>query len=411
MAMLLAVVLVTGFLPDPVNAAESISELQSQVDKLKEEQSEIEDTIKELEGKLSDNLDKMQDIVDQKNTIDQEIFLLHSQIANLNEQITTYSRLIADKQEELDEAEARLEELNQKNKERIRAMEEDGSMTYWSVLFKANDFADLLDRLNMMEEIASADQRRLKEMSEAAKVVAEAKESLETEKTALEESKKTLEDSQETLEEKRAEADKLLAKLVASGEEYQALLDDAEDQSNDVSSRLEDAESDLKDAKHEQWLSTSVPATTAPSSTTIGGATAGSSNVVSGKTWLVPCSYVLFSSPFGYRTHPVYGDTRFHCGVDLAGPMGTPIVATRSGTVYRAAYRWAEGYYVMIDHGDGFVSEYFHMTHYIVSAGQQVTAGQVIGYMGSTGTSTGSHLHFGVLYNGTYVNPANYINI
>ena len=408
LAIVLMLGLVVGVLPELANA-KSISELQSQVDKLKEQQDEIEDQIAELEGQLSDNLDDMEDIVAQKNTIDKEIFMLHSQMANLNEQIATYGRLIADKQDELDEAQAHLEKLNEKNKERIRAMEEDGNMTYWSVLFKANDFADLLDRLNMMEEIAASDQRRLKEMSEAAKVVAEAKNALETERTGLEKSKDELEKSEIKLEEKRKEADKLLADLVATGEKYEALLHEAEKEADKIGTDLDDAKEDLKDAKYQQWLSTSVPPTTSASSSS--GGTAGTGNVVGGKKWLIPCNYTRFSSPFGYRIHPVYGDYRFHYGVDLSASSGTPIVATRSGVVTVATYSWSAGYYVTIDHQDGFSSKYLHMTHYIVSPGQQVSAGQIIGYVGSTGTSTGPHLHFSILYNGEHVNPANYINI
>ena len=408
LALVMILSLVVGVLPGLVNA-ESISELQSQVDKLKAEQKEINSQINELEGQLSDNLDDMEAIVEQKNTIDKEVFMLHSQMANLNEQIAAYSRLIADKQDELDEAQAKLDALNEKNKERIRAMEEDGNLTYWSVLFKANDFADLLDRLDMMQEIAAADRRRLEEMSEAAKEVADAKAVLETERTAMEETKKELEESEKKLEEKRAEADKLLAELVATGDEYQKLLDAAEEQASKVGNKLDDAKEDLEDAKYQQWLSTSVPPTTAPGSSS--GGSAGAPSKVDGITWLIPCNYTRFSSPFGYRVHPVYGDWRFHYGVDLAASSGTPIVATRSGVVTYATYDWSAGYYVTIDHQDGFSSKYLHMTHYIVSPGQKVSAGQIIGYVGSTGTSTGAHLHFSILYNGSHVNPANYINI
>ena len=213
LALILLLGLFVGVLPGAVQAA-SISELKNEVNELKKKKQEIDSQIAALEGQLSDNLDDMTAIVNQKNVIDQEIFMLHEQTINLNAQIATFNLLIADKQDELDAAETRLKELNEKNKERIRAMEEDGSLSYWSVLFKANDFADLLDRLNMVEEIAAADQRRLKEMSEAAEQVAEAKDALEVERTALEESKEELKLSQQTLEEKRKEADKLLAPSV-----------------------------------------------------------------------------------------------------------------------------------------------------------------------------------------------------
>ena len=404
LAVILTLGLVAGVLPGLVNA-KSVSELQSQVNELSKQHKEIEKEISKLEGKLSTNLDSMEKIVAQKNTIDQEIFLMYSQIANLNEQIAAYSRLIADKQDELDAAQERLDALNKKNKERIRAMEEDGGLNYWSVLFKANDFADLLDRINMIEEIAAADQRRLDEMNEAAKEVAEAKKTLETERVGLEATKTKLEESQKKQEKKREEADKLLADLVATGEEYQKLLDKAESQADKVGDKLDDAKDDLKDAKYQQWLSTSVPAK--PS----GGSGSGVPNNVGGKTWLTPCKFSRVSSPFGWRIHPIYGDRRFHYGIDLSASKGTPIVATRAGVVTRTTYDSSSGYYVVIDHQDGFSSKYLHMTHYIVSPGQKVAAGQVIGYVGSTGASTGPHLHFSILYKGEHVNPANYIKV
>ena len=107
----------------------------------------------------------------------------------------------------------------------------------------------------------------------------------------------------------------------------------------------------------------------------------------------------------------MYGYKKFHYGIDLAASSGTPIVATRAGTVTTAKYSSSAGYYVTLDHGDNFSSQYMHMTHYIVKKGDKVSAGQVIGYVGSTGASTGPHLHFGILSNGSYVNPAKYIDI
>ena len=110
------------------------------------------------------------------------------------------------------------------------------------------------------------------------------------------------------------------------------------------------------------------------------------------------------------RKHPVLGTNRMHNGIDMACAQGTPIYATRAGTVTTAAYQaGGAGNYVSINHLDGFASIYMHMTHYVVSAGQSVTAGQLIGYVGSTGISTGPHLHFGISYAGTYVNPLAYI--
>ena len=157
---------------------------------------------------------------------------------------------------------------------------------------------------------------------------------------------------------------------------------------------------EAKKREYQEWLASQPPTQNN-----------SSSNTVNGMTWLLPINYTYFSSPFGWRDHPVYGGQRFHYGVDLAAPQGTPIYATRGGRVTVATYDSSSGYYVSINHLDGFVTKYLHMTHYIVSPGQYVAAGQVIGYCGSTGASTGPHLHFGIYKDGVAVNPALYINI
>ncbi len=127
-------------------------------------------------------------------------------------------------------------------------------------------------------------------------------------------------------------------------------------------------------------------------------------------TWVVPVTNYYISSPFGMRMHPILGYQRMHNGVDLACVTGTEIYATRGGTVIRAQWSDSAGYYVQIDHGDGFISEYMHMTKYVVAVGDTVTAGQLIGYVGNTGLSDGSHLHFGLSFQGGYVDPLKYVN-
>ena len=352
----------------------------------------------------------MRAVVEQKNLIDQQVFLLYRQVQAITDQITAYSELIANKQDELDKATARYEELNLKNKERIRAMEENGNLSYWSVLFKANSFSDLLDRLNMIDEIAAADQRRLVELDEAAQAMEAAKSELEVEKLDLEESKKELEASQVELDEARLKAEELLNQLVALGEEYELLLAEAEEKESEASATIDELEyayDEAKEREYQEWLA----AQPKPEPPAGAGDIVGAPNNVDGVEWLIPINYTRFSSPFGYRIHPVYGDWRFHYGVDLAAPQGTPIIASRSGQVTTATYDSSSGFYVSINHLDGFSTRYLHMTHFVVSPGQYVVAGQVIGYCGSTGTSTGPHLHFSVYYNGSAVNPALYINI
>lgn len=404
LAALMIFGVIASALSSYASAEKSSAQIKEEIEKWKAQQKENQAQISVIEGQLSSNMDKMEEIVEQKNLIDQQVFLLNEQTQNINKQITAYNDLIADKQAELDAATAHWQELNDKYKERIRAMEEDGKLSYWSVLFKANNFSDFLDRLSMIEEIAASDQRRLKELNEAAKEMEEAKVGLENEKIALEASKIELEETSKKLVEASAEADKLLKKLIATGEEYQKLLDEAERKESETAStidKLEYAYDEAKEREYQQWLASQKPTSNG-----------SSSNVVDGITWLMPIDYDYFSSPFGYRWHPIYGDWRFHYGVDLSAPQGTPIVASRSGVVTTTDYEaGGAGYYVSINHMDGFATRYLHMTHYIVSPGQYVAAGQVIGYCGSTGGSTGPHLHFSVYYNGVAVNPAKYINI
>ena len=403
MALLMVFGIIAGILPTYVSAEKSSAELKQELNQMQEELKKKQQEVNKIQGQINTNKNTMKDVVEQKNLTDQKIFLLHQQVQNISQQITAYNNLIADKQEELDAATARWQELNEKYKERIRAMEENGKVSYWSVLFKANNFSDFLDRLNMIEEIAAADQRRLEELNDAATAVRQAKDDLAAEKTALETSKRELEESSVELEESQKESDKLLKELIAVEAEYKKLLSVAEKQKVEAAStvdQLEYAYDAAKQREYREWLASQ------PSG---GGA---GSNTVDGVVWLMPINYTYFSSPFGYRIHPIYGDRRFHYGVDLSAPQGTPIYASRGGVVTTTAYEaGGAGYWVSINHLDGFSTRYLHMTHYIVSPGQYVAAGQVIGYCGSTGGSTGPHLHFGVYYNGTAVNPAKYINI
>ena len=425
LAAVMLLTLVAGLIPTRASAASS-SEIKQQINDLKSQKKEIEAQMEDIQSQFEENEDEIVNIVNEKNLIDQEITLLYEQIDNINEQLSAYALLIADKQDELDDAQERMDELNAKNKDRIRAMEEDGSVSYWSVLFKASSFADLLDRLNMIEEIAASDQRRLAEMSAAAEKVAAAQEELQAEKDELEDAKDELDETQKVLDDKQAEAQELLTELIAHSEELQELFEGFELEEEELMNEIAAKEKEYNEAKRQEWLAymatytTVAPATSATnagsggttnSSGTTDNGSSGGSSAPSSSTWLVPCSYTVLTSPFGKRDQPTAGASTYHQGVDLAGPLNTPIYASRAGVVTVATSSRSAGNYVTINHGDGYSSVYMHMTRYVVSKGQAVSAGQLIGYMGSTGISTGSHLHFGISYNGTYVNPASYVNL
>jgi len=390
----LALVMVFSMMPISASAATS-DQIKQELKVLEEQNAAIQKEINAIQSKYDANASEIQDLVDKKSAIDQEIGLLNNQIVNINAQIIAYGQLIADTQVELDDAEVRLTELSQKNKDRIQAMEEEGSVSYWEVIFEANSFTDLLDRINMMEEIAAADQRRLQEMRDIAAEVTANQDTLEMGKADLEQTRAELDETQAYLEEKRTESDDLLRELVKKQEEFQVLLDESEAAQDALMQDIAAKEKELSKAKYEEELAKLA---------------LQGQNPPSSASWIKPVSGYTLTSPFGMRLHPVLGYNRMHNGIDMACPQGTPIYATRAGTVTTASYQaGGAGNYVSINHGDGFASIYMHMTHYVVSAGQSVSQGQLIGYVGSTGISTGPHLHFGISYAGTYVNPLAYI--
>lgn len=417
MAAIMVLTLVLSLVPTKAYAASS-SEIRKQINGLQEKRTEMKSQMKELQDQYKANEDEISDIVARKNLIDQEIGLLHAQVDNINEQITAYGVLIADKQDELDAAQENYDNLNEEYKTRIRTMEEEGTLSYWEVLFKANSFSDLLDRMSMIEEIAASDNRRLEALDEATKAVATAQEELATEKADLEQTKEELNSTQAELDAKREEADGVIAELVAKGQEIEGLQDELESEDQDLLKQIAQMEKEYNAAKHQEWLAymatytTVAPATTAPSGNGgNSGGNNGSSTPSSGGSWLRPCSYTYMSSPFGFRTSPTAGASSYHQGVDLAAPANTPVYASRSGIVTTTTYSGSAGYYVTINHGDGFSSIYMHLNNYVVSAGQAVSAGQLIGYVGRTGIATGYHLHFGIAYNGAYVNPCAYVSL
>ena len=385
-------------------SARSSDEIREEIRELEKEDAKLQEEMERLEAQLADNLDQIQDMVAQKNTLDQQITLIYQQIENINAQIKAYGLLVADKQDALDAAQARLDALNEKHKDRIRAMEEEGKLSYWAVIFKATSFSDLLDRLNMIREIAEADQKRMEELRQAAQAVANAKTDLETQKLALEESRRLLEQTQAELETKRAQADALLRDLVARGEEFQALLDESEEAQRELMEEMAKMDKELDKALYLEWLATYVPPK--PETPDVPTPEVPESDA----DWITPVPYYTLTSPFGMRLHPILGYYRMHNGVDLACASGTVIYASRGGQVEITGYQAnGAGNYVQINHGDGFRSIYMHMTNYIVTQGQYVAPGQIIGYVGNTGLSKGAHLHFGISYNGQYVNPMEYI--
>lgn len=342
MAGIMILSLLLSILPTRAWAMSS-SEIRKQINALQENRKDIKSQISDLKEQYQATSDEISDMVARKNIIDQEIGLLHTDIININEQLSAYSVLIADQQEELDRAQERFNQLNSDCKTRIQAMEEEGTISYWSVLFKANSFSDLLDRLNMVEEIASSDTRRLQELSDAANAVEAAQNELAQEKSELEQTRIELNNTQAELDAKRAEADELILQLIAKSDELKLQEDHLMEEDQALLDAIALKEQEYNEAKEAEWIAymaTYVPPTTqAPSipisdpdgnnSASGGGSGSGNNNVNVGSSWMVPCSYKKLTSPFGFRIR--------------ASPGLPPITRALTSPPTRAPPSWPPG--------------------------------------------------------------------
>lgn len=378
----------------PAVSAENSSDIQDEIDRLKEEADRIEQQQKEIEDQIDENDAQTLSFAEEKMRIDNDLELARQEVENLEAQIHQYNLLVAEKQAELDELTEKQNTLMQKFRLRMRSLQERGNISYWQVLFHSASFEDMLMRKTMVEEIAASDQRMLGQIRENAEQVLLAKESLTEQKAMLEEKKVEQAAAQEALEHKRAGSDQAISELIASRqdlvEEQERIQDDMDALEKEIAAREEEL-------NRQQQQNNYVP-------------------VVTEAGFLFPVSlngYQCMTSPYGYRVHPISGVTRLHNGVDLAAVTGTPIFASKSGVVTTACIGWGNGYgnHVVINHGDGFSTLYAHQSALNVYEGQIVSQGDVIGYVGSTGNSTGPHLHFTVFKNGETINPMSCISL
>ena len=418
LALFMILGLVLSILPASVFAASS-SAIKDELAELEAEAERIQQEKADLAQQQAQNTADTEDIVTRKMEIDQEIKLIHDEMNNINAQMQTYIQLIAEKQMELDDAQARQDQLNQQYKERIRAMEENGRISYWSVLFRARSFSEFLGNVSLMADIARADQAMLDELNAVAQEIQTAQAELAEEKAGLDAQRTALSESQAELDAKSAEATQILDELNDKTAELQAYYAEYEEKESELSASIAQKEQEYTEAlqaEEEARREEEAAANNNNNSGSSGGnGNAGSeggssSGGASSSGWLYPLPYrVSITDAYGWRINPISGQRSFHHGTDFAAGSGTAIYASRSGTVTDAGYDDVYGYSVTINHGDGYSSLYAHMTHFVVSSGDYVTQGQVIGYVGSTGWSTGPHLHFSIYYNGSSVNPMNYV--
>ena len=377
------------FLPltGPGMVLETSAVTQAEIDALKGNAGKLAEQKKDIQAQLKAVQADKSSALKKKELLEDQIDLIRQEIANINEQIAMYDQLIAEKTVELEQAEADEKAQFDLFCRRMRHMEEQGETSYWSILFASGDFSELLDNYMMIEEIIQYDNQVIDSLVSLQEKVTNDRTALEDAQSEQEAAKAQQMAAQDELKAQEDEVDKLIAEISA----HEDLLEEMEEELNKAAKAL-DAQIKAKEREYAAQVA-NVPSE-------------------SGYLWPLPGGYNTISSLAGGRIHPVTGKPGNHAGIDIPAPSGTNIYAAKSGVVIHAAKgtgsSWSYGNYVLIAHSDGTSTLYAHMNSRNVSKGQVVKQGDVIGYVGTTGRSTGNHLHFEVRSGSTRKDPVNY---
>ncbi|WP_242959251.1 murein hydrolase activator EnvC family protein [Flavonifractor sp. An9] len=381
LAAVLALLMLLPMVSMIISSAGAVT--QSEIDALKKEQEEsqakqdaLKDQLADLEADQAAAQEKRQLLTEQLNAINAEI-------ANIDAQISYYDGEIAQKEEERKEAEAREAEQYDLFCQRVRMMEEQGTVSYWSILFNAESFSDLLDRIADVDAVMAYDNEVMDQLIATREELERVQGELESARAEEQAAKEQQEAKKAEQQAKVAEAQALVDQINADTAEVNRQLDAESAAASEIQAEIARKQKQLEEERKQNNI------------------------VISSETgylWPLP-GYYRLSSQFGYRIHPITGVAHSHTGIDIPASGGTPILAAKSGQVVTSAYHYSYGNYVVIDHGNGNSTLYAHMSSRAVSEGQMVTQGQVIGYVGTTGSSTGNHLHFEVRDNYTRVDP------
>ena len=373
---------------------------QDQIDALEQQKSELQSQQASIQTNIDDLIAQQADVIDQKAAMDEKNELARQEIELINEQIDVYTGLIEDKAEELEKAEAAEQAQYELYRKRVRAMEEEGSYTYLDILFQCRSLSDVLSAIDMIGEIMDSDKRLFEEYKTA-------RENTEQVKAEYEATLAQLGEKQETLEAEKAELEEQIAAAVEGINQLQDDIDAAKAEYAKAAAAEAAAQASINaiiaQMQAEEEAARQEAAQNNQQYTGTGSTATG--------TYIWPCpSSTYVTSAFGMRDHPLFGDERPHSGIDIAGSAGSEGLAADSGTVAVATYSSSYGNYVTIYHSNGDYTLYAHMSSLAVSAGQSVTQGDVIGYVGSTGWATGPHLHFEIRVNGSTVDPLSYFS-
>lgn len=391
-ALVLILVLAAGISIQASSAStEKVTEDAASTKSLQEAQDEkaqLEKALKEAQSTIEDLRDSKGDIESKVTELNQQLIDISARITDLENQLTAKSEDIQETKDELAGAKEREAQQYADMKVRIQFMYENGQTSYLEALLSSRNISEFLNSADYIAQIQSYDRQKLTEYQDTVESIVNLEAQLEQEYTDLEALKSTVESNKATVA---------------------AMMRQKESELADISGDIEDAQSDADyyaaEIQAQEELIAAIKRVEAEK------AAAGvEEHPYTGGAFRWPCpSSTRVTSDYGTRVSPMSGASSNHKGIDIGASAGADIIAAADGTVTAASYSSAAGNYVMIDHGGGLYTVYMHASSLLVSPGQTVSAGDVIAKVGSTGISTGSHLHFGVSLNGSYVSPWSYL--
>ena len=384
-AALAVFVTVAALLPG-ISGTDALAVSQSQIDALEEQRDALRAEREEMQAGIDELESQQADVLQQKAALDAQNEVYRQEIELIEEQVSLYTQLVEQKRQEVELATQAESEQLATYRRHVRAMEENGRYTYLSILFGSRSLGELMSNLDMIGEIMEADQRSYEQYTAAREQSEQIQAEYETMLTELDSRQRELETEKAALEVQIDEATQMIVDLEAQLETDRAAYEEQLAKEAALEADIQEMIAELERQE-------------------------AANSIVSTGTYIWPLPGYSPGSAYGWRIHPIWGDRRFHAGEDIGAPMGTPILAADSGLVTVIPDN-GNGYgnYIMINHGGGRVTLYAHMSGFAVSNGATVTQGQTIGYVGSTGNSTGPHLHFEVRVNGATTDPKSYFS-
>ncbi len=377
--------------------AESVSSLQNK-------SSAFQSQISAAQQKLDQTNSQKQAAQSEVEQLDRELSGVQAELNQLNAQLADTSAKLAKEQEELEQAKKVKTEQYETLKKRIRIMYEYGNSGYLEVILGAKSFSDFLTRVEYANRFMKHDNELLAEYAEAERIINENVVSIENDKKTIEDLQSKQTTKQQELDSKIKQKTAIVKQLDSNAATYEAQIADLEQQDKNVQALIQKAQAAAAEAAR--------AAQAAQQSTAISKGNPGRVYNSDGRHFQYPVPAYQGYAPnsgYGYRGSPISGKQEFHTGLDLKATLNTDVVAAESGTVIYAGWRGGYGKCIIIDHGGGYSTLYAHNNVLYVSVGQQVSRGQVISGAGTTGYSTGVHLHFEVRINGQHTNPTGYI--